>query len=139
MLFIPKNSKFKKQQKRNNFNKIISNKNITHKSSIYLKALSFGRVNSKQLSSIKQIINKNIKKFGKVIFHVFSHIPISKKPKEIRMGKGKGNIDHFISKIKIGQIICEIKTYSSIKAIKALKLASFRFPLKTQILYDNTQ
>jgi large subunit ribosomal protein L16 len=136
MIFIPKNSKFKKQQKRNNFTKINSNLNFKYTNNIYLKALSFGRVNSKQLNSIRQIINKNIKKVGKLQFHVFPHTPISKKPKEIRMGKGKGNVDHLISKIKIGQIICEIKTDFTSRAIKALKLASFRFPLKTKIIYN---
>jgi large subunit ribosomal protein L16 len=137
MLFIPKNSKFKKQQKKNTFNKI--NNNLTfnfNDSSVYLKALSFGRVTSKQLNSIRQTINKVIKKVGKIRFNVFPHTPISKKPKEIRMGKGKGNIDHWISKIKTGQIICEIKTDSSSKAVKALKLASFRFPLKTKIILN---
>ena len=135
MLFIPRNSKFKKQHKKNNFNKI--NNNLTLKlnsSNVYLKALSFGRVTSKQLTSIRQTINKVIKKVGKLRFNVFPHTPISKKPKEIRMGKGKGSVDHWISKIKTGQIICEIKTDSSSKAIKALNLARFRFPLKTKII-----
>ena len=137
MLFIPKNSKFKKQQKRNTFNKINNNLTLNlNNSNIYLKALSVGRVTSKQLNSIRQTINKVIKKVGKIRFNVFPHTPISKKPKEIRMGKGKGNIDHWISKIKIGQIICEIKTDSSSKAIKALKLARFRFPLKTKIIFN---
>jgi large subunit ribosomal protein L16 len=136
MLFIPKNSKFKKQQKRSNFNKINSNLNFKSNSNLILKALSFGRITSKQLVSIRQTINKNIKKIGKVTFNVFPHTPISKKPKEIRMGKGKGNVDHWISKIKAGQIICEIKTNSIIQGIKALNLARFRFPLKTKIIYN---
>ena len=52
------------------------------------------------------------------------------------MGKGKGSVDHWISKIKAGQIICEIKTESFSQGIKALKLARFRFPLKTKIVYN---
>ena len=52
------------------------------------------------------------------------------------MGKGKGAVDHWICKIKTGQIICEIKTESFLKGVKALKLASFRFPLKTKIVYN---
>lgn len=136
MLFTPKKFKFKKQQKRNNFNKIYSSLNDKLNSNLYLKAVSFGRITSKQLISIRQTIKKNIKKVGKIQFHIFPQTPISKKPKEIRMGKGKGSVDHWISKIKIGQIICEIKTESFLKGIKALKLASFRLPLKTKIVYN---
>ena len=137
MLFIPKKIKFKKQQKKTNFNRIYSNfYNLSSKSTFGLKALSFGRITSKQLISIRQTIKKNIKKVGKLTFHVFPQTPISKKPKEIRMGKGKGAVDHWICKIKTGQIICEIKTESFLKGVKALKLASFRFPLKTKIVYN---
>jgi len=137
MLFIPKKIKFKKQQKKTNFNRIYSNfYNLSSKNTFGLKAVSFGRITSKQLISIRQTIKKNIKKVGKLTFHVFPQTPISKKPKEIRMGKGKGAVDHWICKIKTGQIICEIKTESFLKGVKALKLASFRFPLKTKIVYN---
>jgi large subunit ribosomal protein L16 len=136
MLFTPKKFKFKKQQKKTNFNKINSNLNFKINNNLCLKALSFGRVTSKQLVSIRQTINKNIKKVGKIKFNIFPHTPITKKPKEIRMGKGKGSVDHWISKIKAGQIICEIKTESFSQGIKALKLARFRFPLKTKIVYN---
>jgi large subunit ribosomal protein L16 len=135
MLFIPKKFKFKKQQKKNNFNQICSNFNEKKSNNLSLKAMSFGRITSKQLISIRQTIKKNIKKVGKITFHVFPQTPVSKKPKEIRMGKGKGSVDHWISKIKVGQTICEIKTESFLKGIKALKLASFRLPLKTKIIY----
>ena len=135
MLFIPKKFKFKKQQKKNNFNQICSNFNEKRTNNLSLKAMSFGRITSKQLISIRQTIKKNIKKVGKIVFHVFPQTPISKKPKEIRMGKGKGAVDHWISKIKVGQTICEIKTESFLIGIKALKLASFRLSLKTKIVY----
>ena len=136
MLFTPKKFKFKKQQKRNNFNQICGNLNLKVNNNLCLKAVSFGRITSKQLIAIRQTIKKNIKKVGKLTFHVFPQTPISKKPKEIRMGKGKGAVDHWISKIKTGQTICEIKTESSFKGIKALKLASFRLSLKTKIVYN---
>ena len=136
MLFIPKKFKFKKQQKRNNFNKIYSSFKGKSNNNLCLKALTFGRITSKQIISIRQTIKKNIKKVGKIKFHIFPQTSISKKPKEIRMGKGKGAVDHWVSKIKTGQIICEIKTDSFIKGVKALKLARFRFPLKTAIVYN---
>jgi len=136
MLFIPKKFKFKKQQKRNNFNKIYSSFKSKSNNNLCLKALTFGRITSKQIISIRQTIKKNIKKVGKIKFHIFPQTSISKKPKEIRMGKGKGSVDHWVSKIKTGQILCEIKTESFFKGIKALKLAAFRLPLKTKIFYN---
>lgn len=136
MLFTPKKFRFKKQQKNNNFNKICSNLNDKLNNNLYLKAMSFGRITSKQLISIRQTIKKNIKRVGRIQFYIFPQTPISKKPKEIRMGKGKGSVDHWISKVKIGQIICEVKTESFLKGVKALKLASFRLPLKTKIVYN---
>lgn len=79
MLFTPKKFKFKKQQKKNNFNQICSNFNEKGSNNLSLKAMSFGRITSKQLISIRQTIKKNIKKVGKITFHVFPQTPISKK------------------------------------------------------------
>ena len=137
MLFIPKNSKFKKQQKGRSFRKIKSTvKPFTILGSVGLKALTFGRVNSKQLITIKQSINKVIKKLGRLHLHIFSQTPISKKPKEIRMGKGKGAVDHYIAKIKPGTLICEIKTDFKALSIKALKSAQIRLPIRTRIVFN---
>ncbi len=137
MLFIPKNSKYKKQQKGRAFNKLNS---LTHlyklKGSVGLKALSFCRLTSKQLNSIHQSINKIVKKLGRIQMNVFPQTPISKKPKEIRMGKGKGSVDHWVSKVKPGTILCEIKTDFIPIGIKALKTAQIRLPVKTKIIFN---
>jgi len=68
---------------------------------------------------------------------VFPHNQISKKPLEIRMGKGKGNVDHWVFNVKTGFTICEVKTDFPLKAIKALKLAQIRLPIKTKIFLFN--
>ncbi len=96
MLNFPKTSKYPKKQKGKSFNKvnnILTFKNIKF-NYIRLVSLSAGRLKATQLLSIKMLITKNIKKLGKVYFIAFPHNPISKKPLEIRMGKGKGNTDH---------------------------------------------
>jgi len=138
-MFVPKKSKFKKQQKGKSFNRVVAPilLNNLKTGSIGLRALQFGRLNSKQMESIYKIINKTIKKTGKLILKVFPQTPISKKPIEIRMGKGKGNIDHWVSKIKSGSLICELEVNSSLIAIKALQLAQLRIPFKTKITYQN--
>ena len=82
-------------------------------------------------------INKLLKKLGKTNIKVFPHHQISKKPLEVRMGKGKGNVDHWVFNVKTGFTICEIKTNFLLKAIKALKLAQIRLPIKTKIFFFN--
>ena len=93
MLLNPRNFKYRKQQKGRSFNKIIgssSENRIPLKfGSVGLKALSSGRVTAKQINSVRQAINKQIKKLGRLKVNVFPHIPITKKPIEVRMGKGK--------------------------------------------------
>jgi large subunit ribosomal protein L16 len=138
MQYIPKKSKFKKQQKGKAFNRIYKNINKDQllNGLIGLKCLEFGRISSKQIETIRQSINKVIKKSGTVFLNLFPDTPISKKPVEIRMGKGKGAVDHWIFKIQPGFIICEIATQNIPLAIKAFKTAQFRLPLKTKIIYN---
>ena len=135
MLFIPKSKKFKKSQKGSLQNRVTKNNSIFQlKGCVGLKATVSGRLTSKQLVSIKKIINKIIKKTGRLNINLFPHLPVSKKPKEIRMGKGKGNIDRWVSKILAGSLLCEIYTLSSPLAFAALKLAQIRLPIKTRIV-----
>ena len=138
MQYTPKKTKFKKQQKGKAFNRVYKNINSNQlfQGSIGLKSLDFGRITSKQLETIRQSINKVIKKSGTVFLNIFPNTPISKKPVEIRMGKGKGAVDHWIFKIKPGYVICEIATQNIPLALKAFRTAQFRFPLKTKIIYN---
>lgn len=135
MSFIPIKRKYKKEQKGRSLNKIKKLIGLDYfKCCSYgLKSLDFGRLNSKHIESMYQSINKIIKKNGRVVLKVFAHTPISKKPIEVRMGKGKGNIDHWVAKIKSGTILCEIETNMNSLALKALKIAQFRLPIKTKI------
>lgn len=95
MLFVPNDSKFKKRQKGKKLNTIagINSLNALKFGNIGLKAVETGHLNSKQIISIRQTINKIIKKKGKLIINIFPNTQISKKPLEVRMGKGKGNVD----------------------------------------------
>lgn len=138
MKFIPKKQKFKKQQKGKNLNKIgpLFLLNNLKFGSIGLKSINSSRLKSHQLESIFRSIKKIIKKTGKITLKVFPQTPITKKPIEVRMGKGKGNVDHWISKINAGTIICEVESKFIIKAKKAISLAQIRLPFKTKIIYE---
>ena len=136
MLFIPKKSKFKKKQKGkrlNTINKIFSLNRLNF-GSLALKSTSSGHMTSKQIAALRQTVNKIIKKKGKLKMCIFPNTPISKKPLEVRMGKGKGNIDRWIFKVRCGTILCEIETPMIFLGIKALKLGQFKIPIKTKII-----
>jgi len=136
MLLIQKKQKYKKQQKRKPLNKIA--KVLSFFSLKFgvlgLKALEFGRVSSKQLLSLYLTLNKIIKKSGKVLLKVFPQTPITRKPLEIRMGKGKGSVYFWIAKIYAGTILCEVLTLNHVLGIKALLEAKQKLPLKTKII-----
>jgi len=137
MLLSPRDFKYKKRQKGKKFNKldnIITFQNINF-NTIKLVSLSSSRLKSKQINSIFMLLNKSLKKTGLIKLKIFPHYPISKKPLEVRMGKGKGNVDHWAFNIKVGFTLCEINTKFYIKAIKALKLAQIRLPIKSKILF----
>jgi len=138
MSFIPNRSKFRKHQKGRAFNRI--NKKIDFDQlkfgSVGLKSLDFGRLNSKQIESIRQAVNKVIKKSGRTIIHVFPDTAVSKKPVEVRMGKGKGSVDHWVFKVRPGFLLCEVESSSSVLAIKALENAQTRLPMKTKIIFN---
>jgi large subunit ribosomal protein L16 len=137
MLFIPTRQKYKKQQKGKAFNKITNSKSILTYGQIGLKVLSSYRLNSKQLLALYNGLKKKIKRKGKLIINVFPQTPISKKPIEVRMGKGKGNVSYWVSKIKSGVILCEISTPYIVFAKKVLNHARFKLPIKTKIVSLN--
>jgi large subunit ribosomal protein L16 len=138
MIFIPKKSKFKKQNKGKAFNRISKNKTLfnLYYGTIALKSVEHGRLNSKQIQTLVQLINKKIKKKGKIKLNIFPHTPISAKPTETRMGKGKGNIDSWICKIKPGNVICEIETNFIALTKKNLRLVQVRLPINTKIITE---
>lgn len=138
MLFIPKNTKYRKQQKGKKFNIINKTNSIDglKHGIVGLKAIDSGRVSSNHIFACRQTMNKIMKKFGQVKINIIADTPISKKPIEIRMGKGKGAVDHWISKINSGSVLFEIETNSKILAIKALKAAQLRLPINTKIVTE---
>ena len=133
--FIPQKKKFKKYQKGKNFNKIVSVKDLDSLKFGFLglKALKASRLSSKQLSALVKTIKKLIKKSGKLTLAVFPQNPITKKPIEVRMGKGKGNVNYWVANIKVGTVICEIESKYPQIAIKALNIAKIKLPFRTKI------
>lgn len=139
MLFTPKKYKFKKHQKGKKLN-TVNKLNCLQKlpfGRLGLKALTTGHLNAQHINSFRQTINKIIKKRGKLKINIFPSTSITKKPLEVRMGKGKGNVDRWIFKVRGGVVLCEIETSSVILGLKALKLAQIKIPLKTKIIISD--
>lgn len=136
MLFIPKKWKFKKKQKGkklNTINKVYTLNNLIF-GKLGLKAVSSGHMTSKQIASLRQTINKVIKKKGKLKINIFPNTQITKKPLEVRMGKGKGNLDRWVFKVRSGTMLCEIQTPNTLIGLQSLRLAQFKIPIKTKIV-----
>lgn len=136
MMFSPKKFKYKKFQKGSVPNKIkkLNSFEYYHKfSSLKLIVLEFGTLSTKQLVAIRFLIKKFVKKKGFLRFRVFPSHGISKKPLEIRMGKGKGNFSHWVTKLQKGSVICEIfyKKKYKLLLVRGLKKVRLKIPLNT--------
>ena len=138
MLFVPSKFKYKKQHKGKSINRVNANINYFQLKSgcVALKVISSGRLTSTELKTLKQTLNKVLKRRACIRINVFPQTPVTKKPLEIRMGKGKGNVNHWVFKTKPGTILVEIQTKFILSATKALKLVQIRLSLNTKIIYN---
>jgi large subunit ribosomal protein L16 len=96
-----------------------------------LKAITSGRLTARQIEAARITINRQVKRGGKLWIRIFPHIPITKKPAETRMGKGKGNPEFWIAEIRPGRVLFEMAGVDEATAKKALELASFKLPIQT--------
>lgn len=95
-----------------------------------IKALEMGRITSRQIEAARIAMTRYMKREGQVWIMIFPDTPITSKPAEVRMGKGKGALDHWVAKIKPGRILFEIDGVSPEVAHEALRLASQKLPVK---------
>ena len=99
-----------------------------------LKALQPERIMSKQIEAARVALTRHMKRTGKVWSRVFSNIPVSKKPTEVRMGKGKGSTEFWVCRVKPGRILFEVDGVNEIVAKVALYKASAKLPIKTKFI-----
>lgn len=126
----PKRTKFRKQQKGKN-NGLATRGNRVSFGEFGLKATTRGRLTSRQIEAARRAITRHIKRGGKIWIRVFPDKPISKKPLEVRMGKGKGSVEYWVAQIKPGMIIYEIQGVSEDLARASFRLASAKLPIRT--------
>ena len=102
-----------------------------------LQAVEPGWLSAAQIESLRVTINRKIKKIGKIFLRVFPDKPVTKKPAETRMGKGKGAVEYYVAVVKPGRIMFEIGGLPDDVAIEALKLAQYKLSIKTKIVSSN--
>ncbi|CAL4323943.1 50S ribosomal protein L16 [Buchnera aphidicola (Chaitophorus sp. 3695)] len=129
----PKRTKFRKMHKGRNRG-IIVNDNIVF-GTFGLKAITRGRLTSRQIESARRSIARYVKRLGKLWIRIFPDKPITQKPLEVRMGKGKGNVEYWVALIQPGKILYEITGISEEESRQAFKLASDKLPVKTIFVY----
>ena len=128
----PRRTKYRKQQKPS-LNRIAV-KGSTVSFGVYaLKALTPGRLTNRQIESARIAMTRYMKREGQVWIRIFPDRPITRKPQEVRMGKGKGSLDHYVAIIAPGRIMFEIDGVSAEVALEALRLAAQKLPILTKI------
>ena len=96
-----------------------------------LKAAERGRVSARQIEAARRAMTRKVKRNGKIWIRIFPDVPISSKPLEVRMGKGKGNVDYWCSKVQPGTVLYEMEGVSEELAREAFRLAANKLPIKT--------
>ncbi|MEH6504496.1 MAG: 50S ribosomal protein L16 [Cycloclasticus sp.] len=127
----PKRTKYRKAHKGRNTG-MASRGNQVSFGEFGLKSTERGRMTSRQIEASRRTINRHIKRGGKVWIRVFPDKPITKKPLEVRMGKGKGSVEFWVAQIKPGTMLFELQGVSKEIAMEAFQLASAKLPFKTK-------
>lgn len=99
-----------------------------------LKALEPERVTARQIEATRRAVTRHMKRQGKVWIRIFPDLPVSAKPIEVRMGKGKGSTDRWVARVKPGRILFEIDGVSDEVARRALELGAAKLPIKCKIV-----
>ena len=129
----PKKTKYRKQQKGKLRGFATSGAKVSF-GEYGLKALTRGRVSARQIEAARRAMTRHIKRGGKVWIRIFPDVPITKKPVEVRMGKGKGNVEYWVAKIQPGKVLYEMEGVSEEVAREAFRLAAAKLPILTSFV-----
>ena len=99
-----------------------------------LKAMQPGRITARQIEAARRAMTRHMKRSGRVWIRIFPDVPVSKKPTEVRMGKGKGSPEFWISRVKPGRIMFEIDGVSTTVAKEAFERAAAKLPISTRVV-----
>lgn len=126
----PKRTKFRKQQKGRNRGKALVGNKVSF-GEYGLRATTRGRITARQIEAGRRAITRHVKRGAKVWIRIFPDKPVSKKPLEVRQGKGKGNVEYWVAQVQPGRMIFEIQGIDQGLAEEAFRLAAAKLPVKT--------
>ena len=129
----PKRTKFRKQHK-GRIHGEAKGGFLLNFGSFALKATEPERVTARQIEAARRAITRHMKRQGRVWIRIFPDVPVSSKPTEVRMGKGKGSTDYWAAKVKPGRIMFEIDGVAESIAREALRLGAMKLPVTTRIV-----
>ncbi len=99
-----------------------------------LKATEPERVTARQIEAARRALTRHMKRQGRVWIRIFPDVPVTSKPTEVRMGKGKGSVDYWAARVKPGRIMFEIDGVAEVVAREGLRLAAMKLPVKTRVV-----
>lgn len=129
----PKRTKFRKQSKGRMRGLAWTGSSVSF-GDFGLQATECGRITSRQIEAARMAIQRTVRRQGKLYIRIFPDKPITKKPLETRMGKGKGSVEGWVAVIKPGRMLYEIEGVPEALAREAFRIASFKLPVATQVL-----
>ena len=129
----PKRTKFRKQQKGRNRGLAASGNRVSF-GEYGMKAMSRGRITARQIEAARRAITRKVKRGAKIWIRIFPDIPITKKPLEVRQGKGKGNVEYWVARVQPGRMLYEMQGVDETLAREAFRLASAKLPVQTSFV-----
>lgn len=135
-MLIPRKIKYRKQQRGKRRGKAMRGSKLSF-GQFGLKSLGRGWMTARQIESARRAVTRFIKREGELWTRIFPDKPVTSRPPEVRMGKGKGALDHFVVVIKPGKILFEMDGVTEKVARRALRLAAYKLPLSTRFIKKN--
>ena len=132
-MLMPKRTKYRTKM-RDRMKRNALTGNTVSFGSVALQATDRGYVSNRQIEAARRVITRTLKRGGKTWIRIFPDKPITSKPAEVRMGKGKGAVDSWVAVVRPGRILYEIDGVSEEIAMEALRLAAYKLPIKAQII-----
>ncbi|MEA1867030.1 MAG: 50S ribosomal protein L16 [Thermodesulfobacteriota bacterium] len=132
-MLSPKKVKYRKQQK-GRIRGMAQRGNSLSFGDYGLKAIGRGRLTAEQIEAARIAITRRVKRHGKIWIRIFPDKPVTSKPAETRMGKGKGAVDSWVALIKPGRMLYEMEGVDEVSAREALRLAQYKLPIPTKIV-----
>ena len=129
----PKRTKFRKQFK-GRIHGLAKGGSVINFGNYGLKAIEPERVTSRQIEAARRALTRHMKRQGRVWIRIFPDIPVTAKPIEVRMGKGKGSVDRWVAKVKPGRVMFEVDGVAEDVAKEALRLAAMKLPVKCRFI-----